>query len=107
MTAERDSYRRILAATAIMGGATIATILVGVIRTKLFALLVGPAGIGLIGLFASIMATAAAIGGMGLGFSGVREIAAGADRFRSVRKALWLAAWPLAVLTAVILWFGR
>ena len=62
MTAERDSYRRILAATAIMGGATVVTILVGVIRTKLFALLVGPAGIGLIGLLTSIMATAAAVG---------------------------------------------
>lgn len=107
MTAERDSYRRILAATAIMGGATVVTILVGVVRTKLFALLVGPTGIGLIGLFTSIMATAAAIGGMGLGFSGVREIAAGPDRLPTIRRALWLAAWPLAVLAALILWFGR
>lgn len=107
MTAERESYRRILAATAIMGGATVATILIGVIRTKLFAILVGPAGIGLIGLLTSVMATAAAVGGMGLGFSGVREIAAVPDRFPVVRKALWLAAWPLAAMTAVILWVGR
>jgi O-antigen/teichoic acid export membrane protein len=107
MTAERDSYRRIVNATAVMGGATIAIILIGVVRTKLFALLVGPAGIGLIGLFTSIMATAAAVGGMGLGFSGVREIAASPERRPSVRRALWLATWPLAVLTACLLWLGR
>ena len=107
MTGDRDSYRRILYATAVMGGATVVAIVVGIIRTKIFALAIGPAGIGLIGLFTSIMATAAAVGSMGLGFSGVREIAA-AERDRAlVRKALWLAVWPLAILTALILWFGR
>ena len=54
MTAGRESYRRILAATVIMGGATIASILIGVVRTKIFALLIGPAGIGLVGLFTSV-----------------------------------------------------
>jgi PST family polysaccharide transporter len=90
-----------------MGGATVVAIVVGIIRTKIFALSIGPEGIGLIGLLTSIMATAAAVGSMGLGFSGVREIAA-AQRDRAlVRKALWLAVWPLAILTAVIMWFGR
>jgi len=107
MTAERESYRRILAATVIMGGATVASILIGIVKTKIFALVIGPAGIGAIGLFTSIMATAAAVGSMGLGFSGVREIAASAERRALVRKALWYAAWPLALLTAAALWFGR
>ena len=84
-----------------------ATILIGVIRTKVFALVVGPAGIGAIGLFTSIMATAAAVGSMGLGFSGVREIAASEERRTLVRKALWYAAWVLAIVTAAVLWFGR
>lgn len=107
MIAERESYRRILGATVIMGGATIASILIGIVRTKVFALLIGPAGIGAIGLFTSIMATAGAVGSMGVGFSGVREIAVGKERRALVRKALWYAAWPLAFLTAAVIWFGR
>lgn len=107
MTVAHESYRRILSATIVMGGATIASILIGVVRTKIFALIIGPAGIGLIGLLTSIMATAAAVGSMGLGFSGVREIAANEERRGLVRKALWLAIWPLAIITAAALWLGR
>ena len=107
MNVDRDSYRRILGATVIMGGATIASILIGVVRTKVFALVIGPAGIGAIGLFTSIMATAGAVGSMGLGFSGVREIAAGEERRALVRRAIWYAAWPLAFLTAAVIWLAR
>ncbi|HEX6604231.1 MAG TPA: oligosaccharide flippase family protein [Sphingomicrobium sp.] len=107
MTGERDSYRRIFVSTAMMGGATIVAILVGVVRTKIFALTIGPAGIGLIGVLTSVMATAAAIGGMGLGFSGVRQIAS-SERTRGLaRRALWLGVWPLALVTALVLWFAR
>lgn len=104
---DHESYRRILKSTIIMGGATFAAILISVARSKILALLVGPTGIGLIGLLTSIMATATAIGGMGLGFSGVRELAVSADRRTLVRKALWAAIWPLSGLTAAVLWLGR
>jgi PST family polysaccharide transporter len=107
MSTASESYRRILFATAVMGGATIVSIIVGIVRTKIFALTIGPAGIGLVGLLTSIMTTAAALGGMGLGFSGVREIAAADERRARVRRALWLAVWPLAIATALILWFAR
>jgi PST family polysaccharide transporter len=107
MSSAPDSYRRILYATAVMGGATAIAIIVGVVRTKIFALTIGPAGIGLIGLLTSIMATAAALGGMGLGFSGVREIAAADKQRTRIRRALWLAVWPLAIVTALVLWLGR
>lgn len=107
MSANHDSYRRIIKSTMIMGGATVAAILISVTRSKILALLVGPTGIGLIGLFTSIMATATAIGGMGLHLSGVRELATNPERRGLVRMALWSAIWPLAGLTAAVLWFGR
>lgn len=107
MAGERESYRRILAATAVMGGATVIAIAIGIVRTKIFALAIGPVGIGLVGLFTSIMATAAAVGSMGLGFSGVRQIAADEKNRAVARTALWLAIWPLAMVTALVLWLGR
>ena len=107
MTEEKVSFRRILAATSIVGGATALTILIGVLRTKLIALAVGPEGIGLMGVFTNIMGVAAAIGGMGLGFSGVRQIAV-AEATRSLaRRALWLATLPLASIAGLVLWLWR
>lgn len=90
-----------------MGGATVIVILIGIVRTKIFALTIGPAGIGLLGLLTSIMATAAAIGSMGLGFSGVRQIALNEKSRGVARRALWLAVWPLAFATAGLVWQGR
>lgn len=104
---ERDSFRRIVAATSIVGGATAITIVIGVARMKIFALALGPAGIGLIGVLASIMGVGAAIGGMGLGFSGVRQIASSEKTRAIARRALWLATWPMAIFAGVALWIGR
>ena len=107
MITDQASYRRILSSTAIVGGATVVSIVIGIVRTKIFALSIGVAGIGLLGVFTGIMGTAAAIGGMGLSFSGVREIAANAANRSLVRRALWLAVWPLAIVTALVLWGAR
>lgn len=107
MSDEHASFRRILTSTSIVGGATAITIVVGVVRTKLIALAIGPAGMGLMGLLTSIMATAAAVGSMGLGFSGVRQIAAAGPDKSVARRALWLATWPLALLAALAVWIAR
>ena len=78
MSEDKEPFRRILAATSIVGGATAITILIGIARMKIFALVIGPAGIGLMGVLASIMAVGATLGGMGLNTSGVRP--AGPDQ---------------------------
>lgn len=107
MNDERASLRRIFISTSIVGGATAVSIAIGLVRNKLLALLIGPAGIGLIGVFTSIMATAAATGGMGLNFSGVRQVAADQSTRREARRAVWLATWPLALVAALAIWIGR
>ena len=107
MSEEQASLRRILVSTSIIGGATAVSIAIGLVRNKVLALLIGPAGIGLIGLFTSIMATAAAIGGMGLNFSGVRQVAADESRRGEARRALWLATWPLAAIATLAIWLAR
>jgi PST family polysaccharide transporter len=70
-----SSYGQILKASALVGGATALNIVVGIARTKAIALLLGPAGFGLMGLFNLIADLARAVAEMGVNSSGVRQIA--------------------------------
>ena len=67
----KESLKR----TGFVGGGQILNILFGLIKTKVAAIILGPAGIGLIGLFMNAMDTVRTIAGMGLSFSGVRDLA--------------------------------
>jgi len=74
-TAEKHSYGQILKSSALIGGSSVLNIGVGIIRTKVMALLLGPAGVGLIGLYTSIATLTQSVAGMGVNSSGVRQIA--------------------------------
>jgi len=73
--AERHSYGQIVKSSAIIGGSSVINIFLGIIRTKVMAVLLGPGGIGLMGIYNSITDTATVISGMGIRSSGVRQIA--------------------------------
>ena len=75
MNDSSKSYRRILISTSITGGASVINILIGIIRIKVVAVLLGPAGIGLIGIFQSLVSTAATFAGLGIATAASREIA--------------------------------
>ncbi len=70
-----SSHRAIFKSTAIVGGAQLATIVIGIARTKVMALLLGPVGIGLSGTYLTVTGFIGGITGLGLGASGVRQIA--------------------------------
>jgi len=75
-TGERhSSYLHILKSSALIGGASIVNIGLGIVRTKAMAILLGPAGVGLMGLYGSVADLAQSIAGMGINSSGVRQIA--------------------------------
>ena len=87
-------------------------ILIGLLRQKLTALILGASGVGLIGLYQSLIITSAALGSLGLGTAGTRQIADAvsrddATRVASVRTALLWTTMALAVITAAIVWFLR
>jgi PST family polysaccharide transporter len=69
------SYRQILKSTTIMGGSSAINIILRIIRTKFLAILLGPSGIGLLGIYSSITEMLGAIAGMGINNSGVRQTA--------------------------------
>jgi enterobacterial common antigen flippase len=70
-----NSYGQILKSTTLVGGSQAINILLGIVRTKAMAVLLGPAGIGLMGLYNAVTAILVVITGMGIGSSGVRKIA--------------------------------
>ena len=71
----RKTYGQILKSSALIGGSSVLNIGFSIVRTKAMALMLGPAGVGLLGLYWSIMDVVRAIGGMGINTSGVRQIA--------------------------------
>lgn len=73
-----STYGQILKSSVLIGGSSAFNIAIGIVRTKAMALLLGPAGFGLMGLYTSIVNLAQCIGGMGVNSSGVRQIAAAA-----------------------------
>ena len=74
----KTSYYDILKSSALIGGSQLANIAIGIVRTKMMAMLLGPAGFGLFGLYGLVQNLAQSIGGMGVNSSGVRQIAASA-----------------------------
>ena len=63
-----------------IGGAQGLNILIGMIRVKFAALLIGPTGVGLIAAFQSLILLIGGVFGLGLKSSAVREVAAAVAR---------------------------
>lgn len=72
---ERSDYRETLRSTSLIGGASLLNILIGMVRTKFVASLLGPAGVGLLGMFTQVTSLVTTVSGMGLASSGVRQVA--------------------------------
>jgi antigen flippase len=106
--AGKHTYGQILKSSALMGGSTVANIAVSVVRAKTMALLLGPAGVGLVGLYSSVLNLTHSVAGMGINQSGVRQIAEAAGSRETPRIARTAAVLRrismfLGILGAVLL----
>ncbi|GHE76953.1 O-antigen translocase [Camelimonas fluminis] len=106
---EKSSYRTILRSSSIMGAASIFNILAGIVKMKAAAVLLGPAGVGLVGLFQNLVQTAATVGALGFGSVGTRQVAAAhADGDKTsvvrVRRALFWGSLALSIFSTLIFW---
>ncbi|HET8702189.1 MAG TPA: O-antigen translocase [Nitrococcus sp.] len=72
---EGNSYGQILRSSSIMGGAQAINYVIGLIRVKAVAVLLGPAGVGIIGLYTSATNVLGTVTEVGLRGSSVRCIA--------------------------------
>lgn len=106
-----SSYLTILRSSSIIGSAQIINIAVGLVKMKVAAVLLGPAGVGLIGLYQSLVQTAASVTALGIGTVGTRQIAiahaeGGDFAVGRTRRTLFWGTMILALIGAAIFWLA-
>jgi PST family polysaccharide transporter len=105
---EKHTYGQILKSSALIGGSQVMTIAIRIVRTKAMAVLLGPAGVGLMGVYESIANLAQNIAGLGINSSGVRQIAEAVgtgetDRIARTVAVLRRTAFLLGIFGALLL----
>lgn len=98
---ERHSYKSILKAISLFGGLKVFQIIIGVIKNKFVAILLGPTGMGVVGMITSTTGMVSALTSFGLETSSVRDVAQAytskeTDRVNRI----------ITVLRKLILWTG-
>jgi O-antigen/teichoic acid export membrane protein len=107
MTEDKSSYRLIFKATSLFGGVQVFNILIGIVRVKFVALLLGTVGVGIMGLLNAPLNMIISITGLGISLSAVRDVseayAAGdQNRIAKVFKTLRRWSWFTGLLGAVV-----
>ena len=103
MTETTGSYRRILKSSSIIGGASFINIAIGLLRTKVLAILLGPVGVGLTSLYTGFLLTAGTFASMGVGTVGTRQIAEAFshDDARAILVARRAMFWGTMLLAGI------
>ncbi|MFC6098069.1 O-antigen translocase [Flavobacterium qiangtangense] len=111
MSQNQSSYRQIFKATSIFGGVQVFNIIISIIRSKIVATLLGPAGMGISGLLVATTSLIGSFTNFGLGTSAIRDIAVANEtdnpkkiaRVVSVfRKLVWITGF-LGMASTIIL----
>lgn len=79
-TRANTSYRQTLRSSSIIGGSSAVNNLLSLLRIKVVAILLGPAGVGIIGLYATVVSLIGTVAGIGLQGSAVRAVAGATGR---------------------------
>lgn len=104
--------RTLVRSSLLLGGASMVSVIGGLVRIKVAAVLLGPAGVGLIGVLQSFMVSVTTFVGLGLGPAATREIAQASGRgdqatISRVIRSLLMAVALAGAVAAVILLLGR
>lgn len=113
VVADGEGYSQVLKSSSIIGGAQGVNYVIGMVRTKCVAVLLGPAGVGLIGLYTSTLGLVSTFSGLGIGSSGVREVATAAasgntyvqaKMIKVLRRVCWVTGFLGWIIMAAIAW---
>lgn len=111
MSKSENSYSQILKSSSIIGGAQGFNYLIGMVRTKMVAVLLGPSGMGLVSLYVSATSLVDTVSRLGIDSSGVREVAEAdgsgdkakiARTVKTLRRMCWLTGIFGWLLTAAL-----
>lgn len=94
-------------ATALLFGSSTASLLMLFATTKVWTLLVGPVGLGLITLHQGLVVFTAMIAGLGAGVGVVRLGAGDDERLATLRAAAWRLYWAIGLPAAAAMVAGR
>jgi antigen flippase len=109
-SSEKSSYSQILKASSIIGGAAGISLLLGLVRTKFAAVLIGTSGVGLLASYTAVQGVIGTIAGLGIQSSAVRDVAAAVGKndeqaigraILTLRRICWLTG--LAGMLATML----
>jgi O-antigen/teichoic acid export membrane protein len=105
---QQSSYRQVMKATSIFGGVQVFNILIGILRSKFIAVLLGPVGMGVFGLLSSTVGMIASLTNFGLETSAVKDLsAANGNEVRIsilatvIRRLVWITGFLGAIVTLV------
>lgn len=98
---EENSFRNILKGTSLFGGVQVFNILISAVRLKFVAVILGPAGMGVAGLFNTASLTIQQFASLGLNLAIVKEIGHNKDDRERLSDVLG-AIRPLILLSAMI-----
>ena len=107
MDNDRNSYNSILKAIGLFGGVKVFQIVVGIVKNKLVAILLGPVGMGIVGMLTSTTSLIGTFTGLGLSTSTVRDISVAystGDEYRigKVVSILKKLVWATGILGALV-----
>lgn len=107
---ETYSSRGLIKSILVIGSAQAANIIISIFRVKILALLLGPNGVGLLSLYNSLQVMVLQTAGLGIGSSGVREIASSRGEeaaLSRVRRVLFAALFVQGVIAMFAVWLMR
>ena len=109
MIDNKNSYRNIIKATSLIGSLKVFEILIGIIRSKIVAILLGPIGIGITGLLNSAITMVSSLVSFGLQTSGVRDVSLAFESHDNTRidqtvSTLKKLVWFTGILGMIIMY---
>ncbi len=107
----KSSYRSIAKANTILGSVQVFSIAIGVARSKLVAILLGPVGVGLMGLYQSTIDLVKAATSMGIQTSAVRDVAIAKEsnneaELKKTKSVVSRIVWATGFLGLCVMLFG-
>jgi O-antigen/teichoic acid export membrane protein len=105
-----SASRGLIKSMLIIGSAQVVNILISIVRMKVLAVLLGPSGVGLLSIYNSLLGMVQQTAGLGMGSSGVREIASSRvdeATLSRVRRVLFAAHLVQGTLAMIAVWLLR
>jgi len=109
-TPASSNSRGLIRSMLVIGSSQVVKIFISIVKMKVLALLLGPAGVGLLGIYNNLQQMVGNAAGLGMGSSGVRQIASArgdGKALHRVSRVLLVAHLVQGVVAMTAVWLFR